>query len=399
MLNTPQEPAKIIKARSVAIIFAILIPIILATSLWSEKSIDPHVKDFAAYWQASHMILSGQNVYDSQEWVTERSLLGTALYSEPTFQYPLPFAILMAPLGLLSLGHAYTLWLFIGDIAIFISIFLLFSFFPKRSMIFEILVIAFVFFFRPTYTVIFNGQILVEILLFITLSIFLFSEEKLFYGGLIASLTTLKPSFGAPFLILMVIWLMLTKRWKAIIGIMTGGIILCGLGMLNNSHWVADFLTIGNSSFNKYIGMQTTVWGLSGLIFKAGIWRVAAGFVGFFIVLALTGYFLLNKKNKDNPFLLISIFIPISLLITPYSWSYDQFLLIIPIFYILMTLSGNHGDKPAVLFSLSIIGFAIILFFIANILGHDVWSLLVSGIIWILMLLIFRFYPVASVKI
>ena len=257
-------------------------------------------------------------------------------------------------------------------------------------MIFEILVIVSVFVFRPTFFVIFSGQILAEILLFITLSSYVFSKEKWLYGGLIASLTTLKPSLGVPFLILLSIWLISKKRWKSITGIVAGGIILWGIGAIYNSHWVNEFLKTGSYILDKYIGMQTTVWGLSGLIIKASNWRVATGFVGICIVLAITGYFVFNNKTKDNPFLQIATLIPTTLLIAPYSWNYDQFLLIIPIFYILLILSSTHGDMKAALFSLSIISFTIFIFLIASILGHDVWSVLVSGLIWILMLLIPR---------
>jgi hypothetical protein len=391
------KPTNNTKVR-IVIIFTVLIPIFLAISLWSEKSIDAHSRDFAAYWQAGHMILSGQDVYNSQEWVTERSLQGTAPHSEPTFQYPLPFAILMSPLGLLSVGVAFVLWMLIGEIAILISIFILFTFYPKRSMLFELLVIASAFLFRPTFYVIFSGQVLTEILLFITLSTYLFSKEKWLYGGLIASLTILKPSLGVPFLILIGIWLILKKRWAAITGIASGGLLLWGVGTLYNSHWVMDFLTIGRYSFDKYYGMQTTVWGVAGLILKASKWKVATGIVGVCVVLAITGYFVMDKKVKDNPFRIIATLIPAILLIAPYSWNYEQILLIIPIVYILIILSSSHGEMKATLFSLSMISFAIIMVLIANTQGHDVWSILVSGVIWTLMLFVPRFYPAIEAK-
>lgn len=338
------------------------------------------------------MIFSGQNVYDSQEWLTERALLGTALHSEPMLQYPLPFAILVAPLSLLPVKHAFALWMFIGELAILFSIFILFSFYPERSMLFELLAIASVFLFRPTFYVLFSGQILAELLLFITLSIHLFNREKWFWGGLIVSLTTLKPSLGVPLLILIGIWLLSKKRWAAMAGIASGGIFLWGIGALYNPHWVTDYLAIGRYSFDKYFGMQTTLWGLAGLIFKASTWKIIAGVVGTCIVLAATGYFAADKKYREYPFLLIATLIPTTLLIAPYSWDYEQFLLAIPILYILITLSSAHGEKKAALFSLSIISFAILMVLIAYTQGHDVWSFLVSGVVWIMILFLPRDY-------
>ena len=83
-----------------AFIFLILIPVFLLVSLSSSKIYDARKQDFAAYWQAGHMILSGQDIYNSSEWIAERERRGTALHSESTFHYPLPFAVLFSPLAL-----------------------------------------------------------------------------------------------------------------------------------------------------------------------------------------------------------------------------------------------------------------------------------------------------------
>ena len=88
-------------------IFIILIPIFMVVSIASSKFVDAHKQDFAAYWQAGHMILSGQDVYNSSGWIKERELRGTAPHSEPTFQYLLPLAVVFVPLGLLPIQSAY----------------------------------------------------------------------------------------------------------------------------------------------------------------------------------------------------------------------------------------------------------------------------------------------------
>ncbi|MCI0608221.1 MAG: DUF2029 domain-containing protein [Anaerolineae bacterium] len=126
----------------------------------SSKIYDARKQDFAAYWQAGHMILAGQDVYNSTEWIAERELRGTALHSEPAFHYPLPFAILFSPLALFSVQSAYTIWLFFEQVAILISILALLSFYPARTSYLELFTIAGIFLFRPSFSVILNGQIL-----------------------------------------------------------------------------------------------------------------------------------------------------------------------------------------------------------------------------------------------
>ena len=125
--------------------FVILCPIFLVFSLLLSRWFDGHLQDFAAYWQAGHMILSGQNVYDSAQWVAVRQREGTAFHSEPTFQYPLPLAILFSLLALLPIQSAYILWMFFAQVAVLASITLLLNFYPARSGYLEMLAITGIF--------------------------------------------------------------------------------------------------------------------------------------------------------------------------------------------------------------------------------------------------------------
>jgi hypothetical protein len=391
-MTRPADNAKI----RAAIIFAVLIAIFLTVGLRSEKRIDARRRDYANYWQAGHMILAGQDVYNAQVWTAERSLHQTALHSETTFQYPLPFAIFMAPLSLLDVGRAFTLWILFEEISILISIFVLFTFYPKRSMFFELLALATIYLFRPTLIVVSSGQIVAVILLVVTLAAYLFSREKWLYGGMIASLAALKPSLGVPFLILTGIWLLSKKRWTALIGMAAGAVLLYGVGALYNSHWAVDYLAVGRYNFDRYYGRQTTLWGVTGLLFKNSQWNIAAGVAGACLVLAVTGYFLAGKNIKDDPFRVMAVCVSTTLLVAPYSWAYEQLLLTLPIIYILIVLATCHGEKKTALFSLFIVIFAVALALIARTQGHDVWSVLISGSVWSALLWLPGFHPVSG---
>ena len=162
------------------------------------------------------MLLSGQDVYDSPTWIAERALLRTALHSEPTFQYPLPFAILFAPLAMLSVQSSYIFWTFLAQVAILVSIVLLLGFYPGRSGYIELAMVAGIFLFRPVFSVIVAGQILPFLLFFVSLAILLLDQKKWFWGGFILSLLIVKPSIGIPLLALAGIWLLSRKQWMGI---------------------------------------------------------------------------------------------------------------------------------------------------------------------------------------
>src|SRR5215212_547718 len=247
--------------------FVVLCPIFLVFSLLLSRWYDGHRQDFAAYWQAGHMILSGQNVYDSAQWIAVRESEDTALHSEPTFQYPLPLAILFSPLARLPVQSAYTLWMFFAQIAVLTSIAILLSFYPARSGYFELLTVTGIFFFRPMFSIV-NGQILTPLLLLLSLSIYLFTRGNWFLGGFVLSTLSLKPSIGFPVLILAGLWLLSVKQWRGILGMMLGGLVLVMSGAWVDSQWIVHYVNIAGNSFYKYYGMHPTLWGVVDKIIK-----------------------------------------------------------------------------------------------------------------------------------
>ena len=363
-------------------LFAMLVPIFLIVSLLIAKINDAHTKDFAAYWQAGHMLLLGQDVYDSPTWIAERELLRTALHSEPTFQYPLPFAILFAPLAMLSVQSSYIFWIFLAQIAILASIAILLGFYPRRSGYIELAIVAGIFLFRPAFSVIVAGQILPFLLFFVTLAILLFDRKKWFWGGFILSLLSVKPSIGIPLLALAGIWLLSRKQWMGILGMLVGGIVLFLIGALVNPDWVIDYVNIGGDSFSKYFGMHPTLWGVVDKILVVNSRSMVAGILVSLTILLLEAY--LFHKTQVGSLEAFAIILPAGLLIAPYSWAYDQILLMVPIVYIAMNISILQGTKVAVLFLFGIVALAVVLVSIAYLVDHDVWSVTTTFILWVL---------------
>jgi len=368
------------KSRTI-FLFGMLVPIFLIVSLLISKINDAHTKDFAAYWQAGHMLLSGQDVYDSPTWIAERALLRTAFHSEPTFQYPLPFAIFFAPLAMLSVQSAYTFWIFLAQVAILASIVILLSFYPARSGYIELAIVAGIFLFRPAFSVIVGGQILPFLLFFVTIAIFLLDQKKWFWGGFILSLLSVKPSIGIPLLALAGIWLLSLKQWMGILGMLVGGVALFLIGALVNPYWVVDYVNIGGDSFSKYFGMHPTLWGVVDKMLIVNSRSLVAGMILALTIFLVEAYFF--NKTYVGPFEAFAAILPAGLLIAPYSWAYDQILLTVPIVYLVMSISISRGSKVAVLFLFGIVALAVVLVSVAYLVDHDVWSVMTPFLLWI----------------
>lgn len=363
--------------------FALLCPIFLVFSLLLSRWYDGHQQDFANYWQAGHMILAGQNVYDSEEWVSVRLIERTAYHSEPTFQYPLPVAVLFSLLAWLPVQSAYILWMFLDQVAILISITILLNFSPARSGYLGLLAIAGIFLFRPVFFVLYSGQLVVFLLLLLTISIRLFRIHKWFWGGFALSFLALKPSIGFPIFLFSGLWLLFRKKWQGIWGMIAGGFVLLLIGMAVNYRWPIDYINIGEYSLSKYYGMHPTLWGVVGKLFKTDIAGIAVGLVCVAFVFAVATYLFWKNKSEIEAFSAFAIILPAGLLVSPYSWHYDQILLVVSIVFLLINISAKYGLGRAALFMFGILALAFATIAAAYPLGHDVLSFLNSLVIWI----------------
>jgi hypothetical protein len=381
MMNQKQNPNK-----RTLFTFVVLTPIFFVFSLFLSSWFDGHKMDFALYWQAGHMVLAGQNVYDTNQWVAVRNQFGTALHSEPTFQYPLPLAILFTLPSLLPVQVAYTAWLFLGQVMILSSIVILIQFYSERTGYFELLAIAGIFFFRPMFSVFNSGQILPLLILFISLSIRMFHDERWFTGGLLLSILSLKPSIGFPILVISGLWLLVGKRWKGILGMFTGGFVLLAIGTLVNYRWLLDYASIAGSSFLKYFGMHPTLWGAVNKILGRNEIGLVVTALCIVTVVCIQVYSFWRNKSDMGPFSAFASILPAALLIAPYSWNYEQVLLIIPIIFLLIQFTTRYGTGKAMWFMLGVVILAMSLVVVAYFMEHDVWSVITTLVIWLLAL-------------
>jgi hypothetical protein len=362
--------------------FVVLCPILLVFSLLLSRWWDAHTMDFGAYWQAGHMVLSGQDVYDRTQWLAVRELMKTALHSEPTFQYPLPLAVLFSLLAWLPIQTAYTLWIFLTQVAVLASIVVLLDLYQAKSGYLVLLSITGIFFFRPMFSILNSGQILGVLLFFVSGSIWLFTRGRWFWGGLILSVLALKPSVGFPILLLIGLWLLSRKQWRGIWGLSMGGIALVFIGALVNPRWPIDYINIGGYSFWKYYGVNPTLWGIVDRIFKINSISVTIGFLCVLAILAVEVYLFWKSKSSVDAFPAFASIVPAALFVSPYLWHHDQILLTIPIVFLLTVISAKNGIGKAALFMLGIVALGFVMLTVAYTVGHDVWSAMNSLVVW-----------------
>jgi hypothetical protein len=355
---------------------------LIIVALWgvairSDRYSDVLNGDFFSFWLGGRMIWQGQYPYDQQQWIANHHLFGAEWISDPSFLYPLPLALMFAPLGSLALGHAADIWVILSVLMIIFSAVLLLSLWTsptKWSLLLPIF--AGVFTFRAVLIVLRTAQ-LGALWLFITaLVIWLWKREFWLFGGLLLPLLALKPSLGLPILGLTTVWLFATRSKAALLGMVISSLGLVLIGQLINPAWIKDYLAIGVGKLARDFGYYPNLWGFLLKIFHQDMIRVLnIGIsISVLIIAALLIGFVNWRYSLDVEHVM-SLIVPVSLLLTPYLWAYDQILLLLPILVVMGQLNLRKFPYLIVAsFPICMSVLSLLFLFLAIKLGNDVWS-------------------------
>jgi Glycosyltransferase family 87 len=296
--------------------------------------------NFFKLWLAGHLAGIGGNPYSPPDWLNGHAVFGATWIPESIFLYPLPLAYLLIPLGLLSLSQAYFVWAFLTLAATVLSMFLLLDLWKEdRLKIFALPMLVALFFFAPTLEAPGKGTLGGLLLLAMVLALYQFDRGRWFTGGMLSALLLIKPTFGAPALILLGLWFLFSRGWRGILGIATGSLLLYVLGAIANPQWPIQFLGSGQQKIKEYLGQQPTLLNLAGFLCKQGpACSYGLGAVFSLVLVGLTVFLLFRKARPLDSLEAVSLILTVSLLVTPYLWSYDFVLLIIPLSWIVHQL-------------------------------------------------------------
>jgi hypothetical protein len=159
----------------------------------------------------------------------------------------------------------------------------------------------------------------------------------------------LKPNLGIPLIGLLAIWLLIQKQWRALLGTLVSGIILLVAGLIYNPTWVSQYWLVGSSKLAVTFGGSPTVWGLGALIsHNNSTWTLLFG--GLAALGILFGFFrtVLRRQVVLKPLSVLALAVCVTLLITPYTWTYDQLLLLLPVTVVILAM-----DRMGVRFPLT----------------------------------------------
>jgi hypothetical protein len=329
--------------------------------------------DFPQDYIAGRQLLAGKSVYPSHFADIYTSLLSinesqqTNVYQRIEHLNPHPpfTAMLLFPLWFLSFHQAAFLWGLITILCMFLSIFLLIKS-EDISLLYFPLISLFVLAWPPFQSNLYFGQISVLVTLFVTTGWYFLKKHRENMSGIFIALATMLKFYPGLF----IVYFLVTKRWKAFRSsiIISGVIIILTLIVTKYDffhlifnvmpqdikYWQADMM---NSSLNGFFSklflpmltFNTTAFTLFISSFmKNLLFYTTAGSLLFYSILYIIRY----NHNNDLGF---SLFLILSLLLSPLCWDHFFTLLLISFVILIKELIRRNNNYEITIFIISLL--------------------------------------------
>ncbi len=329
--------------------------------------------DFPQDYIAGRQLLAGKSVYPSHFADIYTSLLSinaskqTNVYQRIEHLNPHPpfTAMLLFPLWFLSFHHAAFLWGFITILCMFLSIFLLIKS-EDISLLYFPFIALFVLAWPPFQSNLYFGQISVLVTLFVTTGWYFLKKRRENMSGIFIALATMLKFYPG----LLIVYFLVTKRWKAFRSsiIIAGVIIILTLIVTRNDflylifnvmprdikYWQADMM---NSSLNGFFSKlflpmltsNTTAFTLFiSPLMKNLLFYTAAVLLLFYSVLYVKRYY----HNNDLGF---SLFLILSLVLSPLCWDHFFTLLLISFVILIKEIIKINNNYEITIFIISLL--------------------------------------------
>ena len=284
--------------------------------------------DYLGYWSAAFLLSQGENFSDDVLILQTQDEITNSNRGFPIKSWNPPWLLAwLLPFTFVGFDNAATLWLVSNFLLIFVSIVFVWKVYAPASIssrwFWLPILAAFIFPFTATALVV--GQVNSLVLFGLASFLYLYQKSNDFGAGVALSLTMTKPQLVYLTIPLILMSSIRHRRWKIILGF--SSFLLVSIFIV--------FL-IRPTFLGEYIGSISS-WGL--LNFLSPTAPVVLSVFFNFIWIRLIGFLLLpiaiwiwfrRGKNLDMG-LLVDVSLLASIITTPFLWSYDYIVLLIPL--------------------------------------------------------------------
>lgn len=295
----------------------------LAPALYKPEYI--MADDFGHFWASGKLFIIGENAYDLDKMMDMQLQSGANQSVHPSIGIQTlnpPWSLLIfAPFSLIDYSLARIAWLIINIMLIVISVRQLWNIYHgAENKLWLALVVSFCF--TPMYSVLSKGQVTPWVVLGITgLLLYFGGKLNIWWASICLVLISTKPQLFYLLWPALGIWVISQRKWKLVFTGIVIGLITILVTLLVNNQVIFHYITaIQEYPYDQWatptIGSYLRLFWLG--VDKFWVQYLPACFgLGWLIL-----HYLKNRENwvwRDQ----IPILILISLLTSPYAWTYD----------------------------------------------------------------------------
>lgn len=361
-----------------ALLTLLIISVLIFIRSQLSRGFDVPNSNFSFFWLAGRMILDGENPYDEAQYLAGHDANGMDWRPNNIFPYPLPLTLFCIPLGFFSMKTAYIMWQVVSLLVVALTIYILLSQWQDRQQRNLLLpIFFFLLFFGPLYLTTHAGTFSVFPLIILLVAILLLEKDKSLLAGIVLAFTMLKPPQGLTILLLVGVWFLAKRNWKAIAGVALGGLIILVVGLVQDPQWIQKFLGAGDAVMDRTLGVHSNVWAFAYLGCNGA--SPCANILGGVLSASLLGVaalLLWQNQARWSAWEAMNLIIPVGFVSTIYLWAYDQLPYIIPIIWIVGTLVQKQRSILLAFFFLILLDLASIFALVQQAFTEkDLWSL------------------------
>ncbi len=377
----PQARRPLARTLTLALVIVVLAGAFSQRAFQNLNRIDYRNSNFVFFWIAGRMVLAGENPYDTGQWIAQHELNHTTWKPNRVFPYPISLALLLAPLGVLTLEAAYVCWQLFTLVVVALSTWAIMraSSVPRPPRVFFPLLLCLMFF-GPLYLTLQIGALGGLMLGAVVGAILALERRRAFLAGALLSIVLLKPPQGLSLLLLGGTWLVFHRSWRALLGLAIGALGLLVAGLLLDPAWPLVFASIGQVVMTRNLGLHSNVFSLASRACNFGVactWSL--GGAAAFLLGGVTLVYLWRRRNALSHLAAFSVIIPIAFVTAVYAWSYDQILYVIPIAWSTGQLAvSGRGYALTLVFTVVLVVFSILVLAAQARTGTDLLSSVTS---------------------
>jgi hypothetical protein len=304
-------------------------------------------KDFMSLWTGGKAIVLGLNPYDTDVWQPLRAAYGSHWRTNTqTAPFPLWTFVFFVPFSFLTTQAAGSVWMTLCEFSLILGISLILRASDgdvKGRAAFFLLALG-AFLFRPVFPALGNGQLSPVLFLLLAAAYALYERGHPFAAGFVLAFEATKPNLTAILLLTVGLTLLARRDWRALAGLVMGGLVLLNVSWIILPGWLFEWLAITHKARMAF--MNPTMWGLAHEWGGEQLWPASAIGAGllFYLVLVL---FLWKQREGDWIFSL-GLAVIASTFLAPYLWVYEQVVLLFPTVVALnWGLNSKQGSRRA----------------------------------------------------